>query len=90
MMRRGNGLPRKETDMTGRKTYEELRSARWMMPDDQRSFGHRSRTMQMVVKARVAGNAPSAEVPRRLAAAMVPAFVEVITGAFTCKAVIYC
>ncbi|WP_108658658.1 L-arabinonate dehydratase [Acuticoccus kandeliae] len=30
-----------------RKTYEDLRSARWMAPDDLRSFGHRSRTMQM-------------------------------------------
>ncbi|MFT4151891.1 MAG: L-arabinonate dehydratase [Paracoccaceae bacterium] len=30
-----------------RKTYEELRSARWFAPDDQRSSGHRSRTMQM-------------------------------------------
>ncbi len=30
-----------------RKKYEELRSARWMAPDDFRSFGHRSRTMQM-------------------------------------------
>jgi dihydroxy-acid dehydratase len=30
-----------------RKTYDELRSARWMAPDDFRSFGHRSRTMQM-------------------------------------------
>ena len=30
-----------------RKTYEELRSARWMAPDDMRSFGHRSRAMQM-------------------------------------------
>ena len=30
-----------------RKPYAELRSARWMVPDDQRSFGHRSRTMQM-------------------------------------------
>ena len=29
------------------KSYEELRSARWMAPDDFRSFGHRSRTMQM-------------------------------------------
>jgi len=26
---------------------QDLRSARWMAPDDQRSFGHRSRTMQM-------------------------------------------
>lgn len=30
-----------------RKTYEELRSARWFAPDDFRSFGHRSRAMQM-------------------------------------------
>ena len=30
-----------------RKTYEQLRSARWFAPDDQRSSGHRSRTMQM-------------------------------------------
>ncbi len=30
-----------------RKTYEQLRSARWFAPDDFRSFGHRSRTMQM-------------------------------------------
>ncbi len=30
-----------------KKKYEELRSARWMAPDDMRSFGHRSRTMQM-------------------------------------------
>ena len=29
------------------KKYEELRSARWMAPDDLRAFGHRSRTMQM-------------------------------------------
>lgn len=34
--------------MTGsRKTAESLRSARWFAPDDLRSFGHRSRTMQM-------------------------------------------
>ncbi len=34
--------------MTGKKkTYNDLRSARWMAPDDFRSFGHRSRTMQM-------------------------------------------
>jgi dihydroxy-acid dehydratase len=31
----------------GRKTYEQLRSARWFAPDDFRSFGHRSRAMQM-------------------------------------------
>ena len=29
------------------KKYEDLRSARWYAPDDLRSFGHRSRTMQM-------------------------------------------
>jgi dihydroxy-acid dehydratase len=29
------------------KQYGDLRSARWMAPDDLRSFGHRSRTMQM-------------------------------------------
>jgi dihydroxyacid dehydratase/phosphogluconate dehydratase len=29
------------------KTYEQLRSARWFEPDDFRSFGHRSRAMQM-------------------------------------------
>jgi dihydroxy-acid dehydratase len=33
--------------MSMKKKYEELRSARWMAPDDFRSFGHRSRTMQM-------------------------------------------
>ncbi|MGX9966803.1 L-arabinonate dehydratase [Roseomonas sp. F4] len=32
---------------TPRKTPEELRSARWFGPADLRSFGHRSRTMQM-------------------------------------------
>lgn len=30
-----------------RKTADELRSARWFGPDDLRSFGHRSRMMQM-------------------------------------------
>jgi dihydroxy-acid dehydratase len=30
-----------------RKTPEQLRSARWFAPDDFRSFGHRSRVMQM-------------------------------------------
>ncbi|HYM02540.1 MAG TPA: dihydroxy-acid dehydratase, partial [Stellaceae bacterium] len=30
-----------------RKTYAELRSARWYAPGDLRSFGHRSRTKQM-------------------------------------------
>ncbi|NJS37279.1 MAG: hypothetical protein HC765_14155 [Brachymonas sp.] len=33
--------------MTKRKSYEELRSARWFAPDDLRGFGHRSRAMQM-------------------------------------------
>ena len=32
--------------MTAR-TYDQLRSSRWFAPDDQRSSGHRSRTMQM-------------------------------------------
>ena len=27
--------------------YKDLRSARWFLPDDLRSFGHRSRTLQM-------------------------------------------
>ena len=30
-----------------KKTYQDLRSARWYAPDDLRSFGHRSRSMQM-------------------------------------------
>lgn len=30
-----------------RRTYDSLRSARWFAPDDLRSFGHRSRIMQM-------------------------------------------
>ena len=30
-----------------RKSPRELRSARWFAPDDLRSFGHRSRMMQM-------------------------------------------
>jgi hypothetical protein len=34
----------------------------------------------MILKARVAGNAPSAGLLRRLAAAIVPAFVGVITS----------
>ncbi|MGJ5208305.1 L-arabinonate dehydratase [Bradyrhizobium sp. HKCCYLR20261] len=33
--------------MTTRKTPDQLRSARWFAPDDLRSFGHRSRVMQM-------------------------------------------
>ena len=33
--------------MTRTKTPEDLRSARWFGPDDLRSFGHRSRMMQM-------------------------------------------
>ncbi|MGE0312779.1 MAG: L-arabinonate dehydratase [Lautropia sp.] len=32
---------------TARRTPEQLRSARWFAPDDLRSFGHRSRFMQM-------------------------------------------
>jgi len=32
---------------TKRKTSESLRSARWFAPDDLRSFGHRSRMMQL-------------------------------------------
>ncbi len=35
------------TTPTPRKTPEQLRSARWFAPDDFRSFGHRSRVMQM-------------------------------------------
>jgi dihydroxy-acid dehydratase len=35
------------TSSTPRKTAAELRSARWFAPDDLRSFGHRSRAMQM-------------------------------------------
>lgn len=38
--------------MKSGKTYNELRSARWMAPDDLRSFGHRSRTLQMGYDAR--------------------------------------
>jgi len=30
-----------------KKSYESLRSARWFAPDDVRSFGHRSRVMQL-------------------------------------------
>ncbi len=33
--------------MTHRKTPDRLRSARWFAPDDLRSFGHRSRMMQL-------------------------------------------
>lgn len=33
--------------MTDRRTPETLRSARWFAPDDLRSFGHRSRMMQL-------------------------------------------
>ena len=35
------------TALTARKSYDQLRSARWFAPDDLRSFGHRSRTMQL-------------------------------------------
>jgi dihydroxy-acid dehydratase len=34
-------------DRTRKKTPDDLRSARWFAPDDLRSFGHRSRIMQM-------------------------------------------
>ena len=34
-------------DTPPRKTPGQLRSARWFAPDDLRSFGHRSRAMQM-------------------------------------------
>ncbi|MDN3986816.1 L-arabinonate dehydratase [Zwartia vadi] len=37
----------KENNQKRVKTPESLRSARWFAPDDLRSFGHRSRTMQM-------------------------------------------
>ena len=37
--------PEEETAV--RKTAGELRSARWFAPDDLRSFGHRSRLMQL-------------------------------------------
>ncbi|SPF80043.1 L-arabinonate dehydratase [Pseudoprimorskyibacter insulae] len=33
--------------MAPKKEYKDLRSARWFAPDDLRSFGHRSRAMQM-------------------------------------------
>ncbi len=33
--------------MTTKKTYAELRSARWFAPDNLRGFGHRSRVMQL-------------------------------------------
>jgi dihydroxy-acid dehydratase len=33
--------------MTARKTPDQLRSARWLGPDDMRTFGHRSRLMQI-------------------------------------------
>ena len=33
--------------MKRKKTPEDLRSGRWFAPDDLRSFGHRSRMMQL-------------------------------------------
>src|SRR6218665_958389 len=36
-----------ETSPMQRRPYESLRSARWFAPDDLRSFGHRSRMLQM-------------------------------------------
>ena len=38
---------RKKSVMKPRMTAERLRSARWFGPADLRSFGHRSRAMQM-------------------------------------------
>ena len=35
------------TEMTQQRKPQDLRSARWFAPDDFRSFGHRSRVMQM-------------------------------------------
>lgn len=40
------------------KEYKDLRSARWYAPDDLRSFGHRSRTMQMGLSAQDWENKP--------------------------------
>lgn len=37
----------REAALATRKTAADLRSARWFAPDDLRSFGHRSRMMQM-------------------------------------------
>ena len=34
-------------DNSARKSVDQLRSARWFAPDDLRSFGHRSRMMQL-------------------------------------------
>src|SRR3954452_13998964 len=36
-----------ESERSTRKTPQQLRSHRWMGPDDLRSFGHRSRLKQM-------------------------------------------
>ena len=38
-------LARRSNEMT--RSYDSLRSARWFAPDDFRSFGHRSRVLQM-------------------------------------------
>jgi dihydroxy-acid dehydratase len=40
-------LPDTQVPVSGRKTPADLRSARWFGPADLRSFGHRSRAMQM-------------------------------------------
>jgi len=40
------GFPKQQTDMTAKKSPEELRSYRWLGRDDLRSFGHRSRLRQ--------------------------------------------
>ena len=42
----GGIAPPHPSTMT-RRTYDSLRSARWFAPDDFRSFGHRSRVLQM-------------------------------------------
>ncbi len=43
--------PQKGNTIMHRKDKSELRSARWFAPDDLRSFGHRSRAMQMGLDA---------------------------------------
>ena len=37
-------------DSVIKKSPEKLRSARWFAPDDLRSFGHRSRMMQLGIR----------------------------------------
>ena len=50
----------------GRKTYDQLRSARWFAPDDFRSFGHRSRAMQMGLGAGGLGRQAGRRHPQHL------------------------